>query len=165
MLLTPPTLGPGQQYRLVFTTASTYTATSGDIATYNNDVNTEADSITLLNSLGTTWTAIGSTSSVSAIVNIGLSDSSDDNIPIYNLMTSLWPGWRHPPMPARNIQWQHTSSDQRRRVGSHLQRQRLDGDTKVMALPTWSAQVGSSIWGYTFSTDSTLIANSVQLFR
>src|ERR1039458_6718552 len=40
----PPSLAPGSQYRLVFVTADTYTATSSSITDYNNDVNTDRKS-------------------------------------------------------------------------------------------------------------------------
>src|ERR1035441_11041870 len=57
----PSSLAPGSQYRLVFVTADTYTATSSNIAVYNTDVNNEANTIAALAALGTTWTVIGST--------------------------------------------------------------------------------------------------------
>jgi hypothetical protein len=85
----PTSLAPGSQYRLVFATAETYMAVSADIATYNNEVSVEADGVAELNVLGTTWADIGSTSSVNAITNIGLSDPSDNDIPIYNLAGQL----------------------------------------------------------------------------
>jgi len=77
----PPGLAAGSQYRLVFVTADLYTATSANIATYNNEVNAEANSVGALAALGTTWLAIGSTATVNAIDNIG----QDPGVPIYNL--------------------------------------------------------------------------------
>jgi hypothetical protein len=80
IITVPAGLVAGDTYRLVFVTADTYQATSTNIATYNADVTTEADSITALAALDTTWSAIGSTSTVNAITNIG----TDANVPIYN---------------------------------------------------------------------------------
>ena len=78
----PVGLAPGSQYRLVFVTAeTTYQALDPNIADYNAEVSLEANSVTALLDLGTTWRVIGSTSSVNAITNIG----SDPNVPIYNL--------------------------------------------------------------------------------
>jgi hypothetical protein len=66
----------------VFVTEGTYTATSTDISVYNADVNNEANAGgSPLASLGLTWTAIASTSSVSAYDNIG----GVFTAPIYNL--------------------------------------------------------------------------------
>jgi len=57
----PSSLAPGSTYYLVFVTADLYAGTSASIATYNTDVNTEANANAALASLGTTWTAIAST--------------------------------------------------------------------------------------------------------
>jgi hypothetical protein len=84
-IVTVPTgLAPGSQYRLVFVTADTYTATSSSITDYNNDVNTEA-AASALAALGTTWLDIGSTATVNAIDNIGI----DSGVPIYDLEGNL----------------------------------------------------------------------------
>jgi PEP-CTERM motif len=77
----PPGLAAGSQYRLVFITADLYASASPNIATYNNEVNTEANSVVALAALGTTWLNIGSTSSVNAIDNVG----QDPGVPIYDL--------------------------------------------------------------------------------
>lgn len=79
--IVPAGLVDGDTYRLVFVTADTYTATDSNIADYNAEVTAEADSVTALADLGTTWSVIGSTSTVSAIDNIG----EDPDVPIYNL--------------------------------------------------------------------------------
>ena len=85
-IVTVPTgLAPGSQYRLVFVTADTYTATSSSITDYNNDVNTEAKAVSALAALGTTWLDIGSTATVNAIDNIGI----DSGVPIYDLDGNL----------------------------------------------------------------------------
>ena len=52
-------------------TSDTYTAISSNTADYNADVTAEADSVTALADLDTTWSGIGLTSTVNAIDNIG----------------------------------------------------------------------------------------------
>jgi len=86
----PPGLTPGTQYRLVFVTVDIYSATSSSIATYNTDVNNEANNLggdtgSLLAFLGTTWLDIGSTAAVNAIDNIG----QDPGVPIYDLLGDM----------------------------------------------------------------------------
>ena len=81
----PDGLAPGDQYRLVFVTADLYTAASTDIADYNTEVNTEANSNSDLAALGTTWTVVGATVAVNAQTNIGI----DPGVPIYNLGDQL----------------------------------------------------------------------------
>ena len=85
IITAPPGLSPGSQYRLVFVTTDLYTASSTSITVYNNDVNSEANAISALDALGTTWLAIGSTSTVNAIDNVGI----DAGIPIYDLEGQL----------------------------------------------------------------------------
>lgn len=81
-IVTLPTgLAPGSEYRLVFVTADTYTATDSNIADYNSEVNAEANAISALGALGTTWTIIGATPGQDAYDNIGGYDAS----PIYGL--------------------------------------------------------------------------------
>ncbi len=70
VLATPSGLAPGDQFRFVFITDGTTTATSSSIATYNNFVNTQAGGATYAGSV-VTWEAIGSTVSESAINNVG----------------------------------------------------------------------------------------------
>jgi hypothetical protein len=90
--ITPAGLAPGAQYRLAFVTNGSYQATSTDIATYNTDVNNEAnnlggDSGSQIAALNSTWSVIGSTSSVNAIDNIAVAGGA--SIPIYNLLGQL----------------------------------------------------------------------------
>ena len=85
IITTPVSLAPGSQYRLVFVTADTYTATDSNIADYNAEVSLEANSVTALQGLNTSWSVIGSTASVDAITNIG----SDPTVPIYNLLGTM----------------------------------------------------------------------------
>ena len=85
LTLVPAGLVAGDTYRLVFVTADIYTATDPKIADYNAEVTAEADSVSALLALGTTWSVIGSTSAVNAIDNIG----QDAAVPIYNLESNL----------------------------------------------------------------------------
>jgi len=71
-LSTPSGLSPGDTFRFVFVTDGFTSATSSDIADYNNFVNTQAGRATYNGSV-VTWDAIGSTSSVNAIDNVGQS--------------------------------------------------------------------------------------------
>ena len=65
----PSSLSPGAQYRLAFVTSTSRDATSTNIADYNAFVTGVANSVVQLSALGTTWTAIASTSSVDARTN------------------------------------------------------------------------------------------------
>jgi hypothetical protein len=69
-LQTPSGLNPGQTFRFVFLTDGTMNATSSDIATYNTFVNGQAGGATYNGSV-VQWFAIGSTSSINAVNNIG----------------------------------------------------------------------------------------------
>lgn len=96
---TDSTFTNGQQYRLVFVTSTTRTATSADIADYNAHVNSAAALNADLSGVTGSWAAIASTSSVDAIDNTA-TPTSTLNIPIYlvdsNLVASdyanLWSG-------------------------------------------------------------------------
>lgn len=75
---TPPGLSPGDQFRIAFVTLGITQATSSDIAHYNTFVTNDAVSQAggggnqvVYGGTVLTWSAIGSTSSVSAITNIG----------------------------------------------------------------------------------------------
>ncbi len=67
---TPAGLSGGESFRFVFFTDGTTTALSSNIGTYNSFVNAQAGGATYDGSV-VTWHAIGSTSSESAINNIG----------------------------------------------------------------------------------------------
>lgn len=78
IIATPSGLSPGDQFRVAFLTAGTTVATSSDIASYNTFVTNDA--INQAGGVGNhvvyggtvlTWSAIGSTYSVSATTNIG----------------------------------------------------------------------------------------------
>jgi hypothetical protein len=84
---TPPGLGPGQTYQLLFVTADSMPAVSTNIADYNAFVSSEAALNSTLAAFdatyGVAWTAIGSTSTVNANVNAPSSGT------VYNLLGSL----------------------------------------------------------------------------
>jgi len=65
----PPGLLPGDDYRHVFVTSGTRTATSADIADYNAFVTAAAEAVPELAALGTTWSCIGSTLAINADAN------------------------------------------------------------------------------------------------
>jgi hypothetical protein len=92
--ITVPTgLNPGDQYRLAFLTSTTRPATSTSIADYNVFVTTAANAVPALAALGTTWSAIGSTSVVDARDNTGTNPSADGvGVPIYQLDDTLLAG-------------------------------------------------------------------------
>ncbi|NCQ94899.1 MAG: PEP-CTERM sorting domain-containing protein [Microcystis wesenbergii Mw_QC_S_20081001_S30D] len=90
LVVVPPGLNPGDQFRLVFVTSGTRDATSSNINDYNtfvtNQVTGSALATELTNAgfnLGTiTWKAIGSTPTVAARDNTGTNPSST-GVPIY----------------------------------------------------------------------------------
>src|SRR5580692_1897762 len=83
-IVVPPGLSAGEQYRLAFITSTSTSATSSSIAYYNTFVTNAANLDPALESLGTTWTAIASTSTVSACDNTDTYPSSV-GLPIYGL--------------------------------------------------------------------------------
>ncbi len=104
VITVPSGLKHGDQYRLVFVTSTTTTATSTDINTYNTFVNDLAitaglDTIPGTAEGTTTWTVMGSTSSISARTNTGTTGAGT-GIGIYTLndtaiatsYTDLWDG-------------------------------------------------------------------------
>ena len=85
-IITVPTgLNIGDQYRLAFVTSTTRDATDSDITLYNAFVSGVANGVTQLAALGTTWTAIGSTSSVDARDNTGTNPTVSSGVPVYRL--------------------------------------------------------------------------------
>ncbi|GCL53110.1 hypothetical protein NIES3806_04400 [Microcystis aeruginosa NIES-3806] len=104
LVVVPPGLAPGAQYRLVFVTEGKRDATSTDIDDYNTFVTNQVTGSALANALSgagltTTWKAIGSTASVAARDNTGTNPSST-GVPIYlingnkvaNNNADLWDG-------------------------------------------------------------------------
>jgi len=83
----PPSLVEGDTYRIAFVTTGTTTAESSDIATYNTFVTNQANLQPELAALGTTWTAVGSTSAVDARDNTETNpfNASHADIPIFLL--------------------------------------------------------------------------------
>jgi len=65
-IIAPAGLNPGDKYHLVFVTSTTRDATSTDIADYNAFVQSAADAAGIGNTVGVTWSAIGSTETVAA---------------------------------------------------------------------------------------------------
>jgi hypothetical protein len=84
LVLPPPPVG---QYRLAFVSSMAMDATSTDIADYNDFVDELANDEPALALLATTWKAIGSTTSISAILNTMTDPSPMGNtgVPIYRL--------------------------------------------------------------------------------
>jgi hypothetical protein len=95
-LETPAGLSPGESFRFVFITDATTVAISSNIAFYNSFVNAQAGGATYDGSV-VNWVAIGSTSSTSAINNVGQTQT-----PVYladgtlvttsTTSTGLWSG-------------------------------------------------------------------------
>ena len=77
IISTPAGLNPGDHFRIAFITSDPTVATSTDISTYDSYVTSQANHATY-NGNTITWKAIGSTSSVSAIDHIGVT-----NAPVY----------------------------------------------------------------------------------
>ena len=71
IVIPPPDLNPGDQYRLVFVTSDATTANSDDIATYNSFVNSQASTVSSTGFPTSGWAAIVSTTTVDARDNTG----------------------------------------------------------------------------------------------
>ena len=115
LVVVPPGLAPGAQYRLVFVTAGTRDGTSDNIDDYNTFVTNQVTGSALANALSgagltTTWKAIGSTASVAARDNTGTNPSST-GVPIYlidgnrvaNNNADLWDGSLQHPINRNNL--------------------------------------------------------------
>ncbi len=83
----PTGLAPGSEYQILFVTSGTTTATSSNIADYNNFVTQQATlapgDIGDIVPAGTTWTAIISTAASAAITN------APDRFPVYDTQGKL----------------------------------------------------------------------------
>ena len=91
IIIPPPGLEPGEQYRLIFTTSQRRDATSRDIDDYNNFVQSVADSSPELAALDLEWRALASTSTVDAIDNAMLTFTrSEPGLPIYRVDGELF---------------------------------------------------------------------------
>ena len=127
----PTDLNPGDQYRLVFVTNGTRDAQSTDIADYNAFVTDQANLSTELAALGTNWSVIGSTSTVSARVNTGTDGSG--GVPIY-----LPVGGDHRIADDYNDLWDGT-------IGHPLNIDQF-GDSPRIAFPFTGSRSDGSIW-------------------
>lgn len=85
-LITVPTdLNVADKYRLAFVTSTTRNASSPVIADYNAFVTAVANGVPELAALGTSWTAIASTSAVDARDNTDTNPTVAAGVPIYRL--------------------------------------------------------------------------------
>lgn len=89
LITIPTSLGPGDSYRLAFLTSTTRDAASSLIADYNTFVQTTADNVPVLQALGTTWKAVGSTASVDARDNTGTNPTVATGEPIFLLNDTI----------------------------------------------------------------------------
>jgi hypothetical protein len=86
----PPSLNPGDTYRLIFVTNGTTGATSTDISTYNTFATNQANLQPLLSTLSASWVIVGGTKEganaggVTAATNVGTSTA-----PVYDLLGQL----------------------------------------------------------------------------
>lgn len=85
IVIPPPDLNPGDQYRLVFVTSGARDAISGDIADYNSFVNAQAALVSASGFPTSGWTAIASTVDVAARDNTGTNPASGAGVPIYRV--------------------------------------------------------------------------------
>ena len=85
IITSPSDLNPGEEYRLAFVTSGSIAATSSNIADYNSFVQSAADAVPELLSLGAIWKAIASTSTVAARDNTETNPNVSSGVPIYLL--------------------------------------------------------------------------------
>jgi hypothetical protein len=84
----PAGLNPGDTYRIVFVTSTTRNAQSTNINDYNDFVSAAANLSSILGGIGTTWTALASTSAMNARTNAGLL-ATDTTTRFYNTAGNL----------------------------------------------------------------------------
>ena len=84
-VLQPLGLASGEPYRLAFVTSQRHDALSSDIETYNEFVQSVADSAPVVGEWGLSWTAIGSTETVDARDNTGTNLANGNGVPIYRV--------------------------------------------------------------------------------
>ena len=84
LMLRPPGLEDGDQYRLVFTTSETTAALAVDIAFYNDFVQGAADAAPVVGSWELEWKALMSTTDVNVRVNTE-TEPGDLDVPIYRV--------------------------------------------------------------------------------
>ena len=91
IIIPPPGLEPGEQYRLIFTTSERRDATSMDIDDYNGFVQSVADSSPELAALDSEWRALAATASVDAVDNAMLTfTDSEPGVPMYRVDGELF---------------------------------------------------------------------------
>ena len=83
VVVVPPSLSPGDSYRLVFVTSTEDVASSTDITTYDSIVQAAAAGNTVL--AGITWQVLGSTDAVDAIDHTNTSPMAATQVPIFRL--------------------------------------------------------------------------------
>ncbi len=88
----PPSLSPGDQYRLFFVTSAKRDATSSNINVYNAFVDAVAESVPELAALNQNWKAVASGPSIDARDNTSTNpfDPSDPDVPIFLLTGALF---------------------------------------------------------------------------
>ncbi len=77
----PSDLAPGAGYRLIFVTSAVRNGASANVGDYNAFVSAVASSVPALASLGTSWTAVAETATVSAPDNTGTNPMLVGGIP------------------------------------------------------------------------------------
>ena len=91
VIVQPPDLEPGDQYRLIFTTSQRRDATSRDIDVYNDFVQSAADSSPQLAALGIEWRVMAQTPAVSLRDNsMTRFDEQDLGLPVYRVDGQLF---------------------------------------------------------------------------
>ena len=158
VILSPYETTPGNTYQIAFVTAGYTTAESSDIDYYNSFVASQAALGTSLPT--TTWTALGSTQTVSAIDNA----PTYGNIPIYNTLgqlvasgsAELWSGVLENPIdgdqygsPPTLYVWTGTLSD---------------GTSSPGYLGSGYATIGLTNTGYAFSFAGDPTGNTLSMY-
>ncbi len=79
-IIVPPTLNPGDQYRLAFVSSTTRNASSTLIDDYNDFIDLLGDTV-----IASDWKAIASTEAVDARTNTGTDPNTGSGVPIFLL--------------------------------------------------------------------------------
>lgn len=122
IIATPQGLLTGDHFRIMFVTTGHIDALSSDIDTYNSFVNADANGATYQGQI-VTWKAIGSTDSISAIDNIGVTGDpvyipggieiapTDDKFGLWSGLLLFYPNAYLNGLNANESPWSGTSSD------------------------------------------------------
>ncbi len=136
----PAGLNPGDQYRLIFVTSTTTTATDTSAAYYNTFVDNLAQSVPELASLGVTWKVLGNLNGADPQVNTGTTGS--DAIPTYRLdgtvfATSYPDLWDAPSVPVlyNELGQQVINTSNSPQVVGRV----WTGMGEALSVPNWSA--------------------------